>query len=100
MKLFEYVILISGTFAQEIGEEIQYAKVTKIAHIELEVDGKSRGTIDIGLFGNEVPKTVHNFASLCEGWKNPDGEDDIVLTYDGSKIHRVSPGFIIQGMMN
>lgn len=74
--------------------EIPSIKVTNIAHLDISVNGAAIGTIDIGLFGDQVPKTVKNFESLCEGWKNP--VDDVTHEYGGSKIHRISQGFVVQ----
>ena len=49
----------------------------------------------IHLFADIAPKTVENFRKLCaESYRRPDGK---VLTYKGSKIHRIIPDFIIQG---
>ena len=44
------------------------------------------GTITLELFANDMPITVDNFVSLAN-----DG------FYDGTKFHRVIPGFMIQG---
>ena len=44
------------------------------------------GTIEVALFANEAPLTVNNFVFLAR-----DGY------YDGVIIHRVAPGFVIQG---
>ena len=46
----------------------------------------NRGNIIVELFENEAPNTVANFISLVEGKK-----------YDGTKFHRVIPGFMAQG---
>lgn len=46
------------------------------------------------MFGNEVPKTVENFVSLCEGNII---DNDVKLAYAGSKFHRIIPGFMLQG---
>jgi len=46
----------------------------------------NKGDIDIELFDEESPETVANFVGLSKkGF------------YDGTKIHRVIPGFMIQG---
>jgi cyclophilin family peptidyl-prolyl cis-trans isomerase len=46
----------------------------------------SRGDILLELFENEAPNTVANFISLVES-----------QFYDGTKFHRVIPGFMAQG---
>ena len=35
--------------------------MTNKVAFEIEINGKSEGTIEIGLFGDVVPKTVENF---------------------------------------
>jgi len=69
-------------------------KVTDKVYFDITIGGEKAGRIEIGLFGKTVPKTVKNFASLAEGFKTDDGE---VLTYKGSKFHRVIKDFMIQG---
>ena len=58
------------------------------------VDGQDAGEIKLNMFGNEVPKTVENFVTLCEGKVM---DNDVQLTYEGSKFHRIIPNFMIQG---
>ncbi len=45
-----------------------------------------KGTIELELFGDEVPATVANFEKLANS-----------SFYDGTKFHRVIPNFMIQG---
>lgn len=72
------------------------AAVTKKCFFDLEIDGKKQERIVFGLFGGTVPKTVENFAELCQG-----NEDSKVtghhLAYKGSLFHRIIPGFMAQG---
>src|SRR5213594_2402063 len=46
----------------------------------------ARGTIELELFGDEVPDTVANFEKLANS-----------KFYDGTKFHRVIPNFMVQG---
>merc|ERR1712150_39543 len=52
--------------------------------------------ITIGLFGDDVPKTVANFVGLCKGDKGKT-KGGIDLSFKGSKFHRIIPNFMIQG---
>lgn len=50
----------------------------------------------MGLFGDTVPSTVANFATLCDGSAGV-GSLGAPLHYKGSYFHRVIPDFMAQG---
>lgn len=63
--------------------------VTDVVWFDIEIDHKMIGRIEIGLFGDTVPKTVKNFIELATG-KNGYG-------YKGSHFHRIISKFMLQG---
>lgn len=63
--------------------------ITDHVMFDVAIGDKHVGTIKIGLFGTETPKTAKNFYTLAEGY---DGNG-----YEGSVFHRVIKNFMIQG---
>merc|ERR1711871_727706 len=65
-------------------------------YFDIKIGGDEPKRIVIGLFGNDVPKTVANFEGLCKG-DAAATKSGVPKTYKGSKFHRIIPNFMIQG---
>lgn len=79
--------MIGGMFQGLFGKKD--ATVTDTVYFDVSIGGSAAGRIEIGLFGDVVPKTVDNFKQLCTGKPG--------FGYKGSIFHRVIPGFMCQG---
>jgi len=71
-------------------------EVTQKVYFDVKIGDAEPKRIVIGLFGNDVPKTVANFAGLCKGDAGTT-KGGIQKAYKGSKFHRIIPNFMIQG---
>merc|ERR1712203_1167909 len=87
MKVFG--ILAVGLTSMVMAEEKKGPLVTDKVFFDMTIGGEAAGTIEIGLFGKTVPKTVENFYKLAAGTEG--------YGYEGSKFHRVIKDFMIQG---
>merc|ERR1711872_310656 len=81
------VVLISSFMSRSV--EASAPKVTDKVWFDISIGGVATERIEIGLFGDVVPKTVKNFVELAQ---KPEGEG-----YKGSKFHRVIKDFMLQG---
>ena len=70
--------------------------LTQKCYFDIEIGGEDAGRVVFGLYGNVVPRTAENFASLCSGSKGV-GKSGKPLHYKGSSFHRIIPGFMCQG---
>merc|ERR1719272_1382794 len=69
-------------------------RVTQTAWFDMSIGGEAAGRIRLGLFGEVTPATVANFVGLVRGGSERRGKP---LHYKGSSLHRVMPGFMLQG---
>ncbi len=90
------LLLLVSCSSLSNAESPKNAKVTHKVFFDVSIDNKDAGRIVIGLFGDDVPKTVENFRCLCTGEKGK-GKSGNLLTYKGSSFHRVIPKFMLQG---
>ena len=72
------------------------ATVTDKVFFDIAVDGAEPQRVTFGLYGDVVPKTTKNFATLCDGSAGM-GNSGKPLHFKGSKFHRVIPQFMAQG---
>lgn len=85
------VLLVFPTFPTFPRDE---PVVTQRVFIDVSIGGEPAERLNIGLFGEQVPKTVENFVGLIKGTRGRGGK---LLQYQGSKLHRIITGFMAQG---
>lgn len=71
-------------------------EITDYVVFDITMGNNYAGQIVIGLFGNDVPKTVENFKALASEGVCKNGRP---VQYAGSIFHRVIKNFMIQGEM-
>uniref|UniRef100_A0A7S0YPB6 peptidylprolyl isomerase n=1 Tax=Hemiselmis tepida TaxID=464990 RepID=A0A7S0YPB6_9CRYP len=86
----------SAIYEDMVSEEAQDKKVDPVCFLEVSVNSVSQGTVYIELFTKKAPKTCENFRCLCTGEKGVDSQGT-KLHYEGSLLHRIVKGFIVQG---
>lgn len=64
-------------------------KSNPVVYLDIANKNKKFGRIYIELFMHKVPRTCKNYMSLCDGKSKPN--------YLGCNLHRIIPGFVIQG---
>ena len=89
MRIFSLLSLATAAYAA-------IDTVTQKVYFDIEIDGQPEGRIVMGMFGDTVPKTTKNFATLCDGSAGT-GNAGKPLHFKGSKFHRIIPGFMAQG---
>ena len=90
------VSLLLTLFSLAIGSGDPLDTVSEKVYFDITIDNEPVGRIVFGLFGNTVPKTVKNFATLCDGSAGV-GNAGKPLHFQGSNFHRIIPGFMAQG---
>ena len=66
-------------------------------YFDISIDDERAGRVVFELYADTVPKTAENFRSLCTGERGVGPSSGKPLHYQGSKFHRIIPGFMIQG---
>jgi len=96
--VFLYLRVTSSNVDAEFPEDGR-PKVTNKIYFDISQGDTPWGRIEIGLFGEIVPKTVKNFVELatCHKKSNYVAVRGKLCGYKGSAFHRVIKNFMLQG---
>ncbi|OHT04189.1 Peptidyl-prolyl cis-trans isomerase CYP19-4 [Tritrichomonas foetus] len=72
-------------------------KITHTVYFDISINGEMAGRIEIGLFGDTVPRTAENFRHLCLCDLGNGKRTGKPLCYKGTPFHRIIPHFMNQG---
>ena len=91
MKLTRLLYLLVTLAVAKIDETLD--TVTQKVYFDIDHNGRYEGRLIFGLFGNTVPKTVHNFVTLADGSAGI-GNSGKPLHYKGSQFFRIARYFM------
>lgn len=71
-----------------------FSRKNSKVYLDIDIDGKSEGRLEVELFSKYVPRTSINFYNFCKGFKAHTGEN---LSFKNTIFHKIIPGMLIQG---
>ena len=95
--LFKFILCSLVNMVFGIDADVPLATITQKVYFDVAVENEPIGRIVFGLYGDVVPKTVNNFATLCQGGHGKGKTTHKELKYANTIFHRIIPGFMAQG---